>query len=339
MRSIVLIVLGLSLVYSSLGVAGSAPVTEPRTLINTIPLSGYSGAFDHFAFDPRNRRFLLAAEDHGTVDVFDLASATHLRTVRGFDKPHAIVVPPGATTILVTDSGASKSRLLDATSYRTVKQLPLEIGANCALFDADRKLVYVTTGGDRVHRQLSTLIAVEPDTGAVVKSVPLPSIHLQPLALDASTGRLFVNLADKDLVAVVDRDSFRVLALWPIGAAKRNSPIAFDRIHHRLFVVGESGAMVVMNSDSGEITATVSVPADADDMDLDEGEHRLYIPGGDGFLGVYDTTDPDRVTETARIATRKEARTGMFVASEHKYLLAASAGDGLPAGVLIFDTH
>jgi hypothetical protein len=67
--------------------------------------------------------------------------------------------------------------------------------------------------------------------------------------------------------------------------------------------------------------------------------HRLYIPGGDGFLGVYDTTDPDHVAEVARIATRKEARTGMLIPSEHKYLLAASEVDGNAAAVMIFEVQ
>jgi DNA-binding beta-propeller fold protein YncE len=333
-----MIILGLSL--GVLGqAASSAAQTPPLTLIKTIPLAGYTGGFDHFAFDAARRRFLLAAEDHGTVDVFDLRTGSHLQTLPGFDKPHNIVVRPGATTILVADSGPSKSQLLDAVTYKEIKSLPLEIGANCTLYDAQRKRLYVTTGGDRVKRQRSTLIAVDPDTGVVLKSVTLPGIHLQPLALDPATNRLFVNLADKGMVAVVDRDSFRLLAQWPTGAAKDNSAIAFDGAKHRLFVVGEPGALAVLNSDTGRITNTVSIPSDADDLAFDKTTHRLYVPGGDGFLGIYDATDPDHVKEVARTATRRDARTGMLIPSEHKYLLAASAVDGKAAAVMVFDVH
>jgi DNA-binding beta-propeller fold protein YncE len=331
--------LGLWLGVLGLSVPSAAQTQPPLTLTKTIPLEGYSGAFDHFAYDPDRHRFFLAAEDHGTVDVFDLLTGSHLQTLPGFDKPHNIVVQPGAPTILVVDSGPSKSQLLDAVTYRTLKSLPLEIGANATLYDAQRARLYITTGGDRVQSERSTLIAVDPDTGDVLKSVALPSIHLQPLALDTAANRIFVNLADKDTVAVVDRDSFRLLDQWPTGAAKRNSAIAFDGVNHRLFVVGEPGAMAVLNSDTGKITNTVSIPADADDLAFDEVAHRLYIPGGDGFLGVYDTTDPEQVKEVARIATRKEARTGMLIPSEHKYLLAASEIDGNAAAVMMFDVR
>src|SRR5271168_2172698 len=53
---------------------------------------------------------------------------------------------------------------------------------------------------------------------------PLPSMHLQPLALDAATSRLFVNLADKNMIAVVDSDSFPRARVpdswdWPVGVS------------------------------------------------------------------------------------------------------------------------
>jgi DNA-binding beta-propeller fold protein YncE len=188
-----------------------------------------------------------------------------------------------------------------------------------------------------VHRTVSSLIEVNQDSGKVLRSLHLPSIHLQPLALDTATNRLFVNLADRNTIAVVDRNSFRILAQWPVGAAKRNSAIAFDSASHRLFVVGEPGAMVVMNSDTGKVTDTIAVPADADDLTFDEKSHRLYVPGGDGFLGVYDSSNPDRVREVARIATPKGARTGLLMPSARKYLLAASQTSRMSAAVLIFD--
>lgn len=329
---------GLVLLFLGCAVTGRA-ADSPLVLSKTIPLPGYHGGFDHFAYEPSVGRFFLAAEDHGTVDVFDLKSATHLQALPGFQNPHNIVIRPGASTMLAVDSGALRSQLIDATTYRKIKNLPLEIGANATLYDSQANRIYVTTGGDRVNSKVSTLIAVDPDTGQVVKSVALPSIHLQPLTMDATTNRLFVNLADKNAVAVIDRGNFRLLAQWPTGAATRNSAIAFDDDKHRIYIMGRRGALIVMNSDTGKITDTISVPADADDLAFDESVHRLYVPGGDGFLGVYDVLDPDHAREIARIITRKDARTGLLLSREHKYLLAASETGEKPAAVLIYDVH
>ena len=46
----------------------------PLRLRQTVDLPGYTGDFDHFAADRQRGRLLLAAEDHGTLEVFDLST-------------------------------------------------------------------------------------------------------------------------------------------------------------------------------------------------------------------------------------------------------------------------
>src|SRR5215469_17654825 len=65
-------------------------------LIKSVDLPGYSGDFDHFAVDYDRNRLLLAAEDHGTVEIFDLNTSDHLRSVGGFGNPHSILARRGA---------------------------------------------------------------------------------------------------------------------------------------------------------------------------------------------------------------------------------------------------
>jgi hypothetical protein len=69
-----------------LGTAGKAEQRSSVQLIKSVDLPGYSGDFDHFAADYDHNRLLLAAEGHGTLEVFDLKTSDHLRTVAGFGK-------------------------------------------------------------------------------------------------------------------------------------------------------------------------------------------------------------------------------------------------------------
>lgn len=323
-----------------LAFSAQAPAQPPvvLTLANSIPLAGVSGSFDHFAFDRKSGRFFLAAEDHGTVEVFALDSGKHLATIGGFKNPHSILILPGAPNILVTDSGASRSQLIDTSTLKRVRYLRLALGANCLIYDAQKKRAYVTAGGDRVGMHTSTLIAVDPKSGGVLQFVKVDALHLQPMALDTAKNRLFVNLADQNAVGIFDRGSLRLLAKWKIESAKRNSPIAFDAEHHRLFVVcDDPGVLVVFNTDTGKITDSVPVPADADDMDFDPASRRLFIPG-ERSLVVFDASNPDHVKKIAQVQTGTGAHTGLLLAREHKYLLAVPRQvKGEPAHVLIFN--
>src|SRR5256885_15335618 len=74
-------------------------------LLKSVDLPKYSGDFDHFAADVSGNRLFLAAEDHGTLEVFDLNTTKWLKTIKGFEVPHSILYLPGSHRLFVTDGG------------------------------------------------------------------------------------------------------------------------------------------------------------------------------------------------------------------------------------------
>lgn len=316
--------------------AASAPSLR---LIKTVILPGYHGDFDHFAVDRTRGRILLAAEDHGTLEVFSLKTGDHLRTVKGaIDTPHSILVQPGFSTIFLTDSGNSMSKILNADTYAEVKSVPLTIGADSSGYDTAAKVLYVVTGGKDVDMKTATLAAVDPTTGALRGSVTFQDNHVEAMALEKDGPRLFINLAQTNKIAVVDRRTMKVVAVWPVPPAKMNAMAALDEAQHRLYVVcREPGMVVVMNSDTGTVVSTRPAPSLADDEFYDAAAHRLYVPGGDGHLAIYDTSSPDHVKQLARIPTAPGAKTGLLLSSRRELVLAASPGDSTnPAKVLFY---
>src|SRR6202040_4259010 len=116
-------------------------------LINSVDLPGYTGDFDHFAADYDHNRLLLAAEDHGTVEVFDLNTSAHLRTVNGFGNPHSILARKGVPTLFITDSEKQMSTIRNADTLAKTKTVTLTPGADTAKYDASSNTLYVVTGG------------------------------------------------------------------------------------------------------------------------------------------------------------------------------------------------
>lgn len=71
----------------------------PLRLIRSIPMPGFEGCdFDHFDYDLKGNRLFLAAEDHNTVEVFNLRSGKPLHSIKGFNHPHGIVFLPIRTS-------------------------------------------------------------------------------------------------------------------------------------------------------------------------------------------------------------------------------------------------
>ena len=305
-----------------------AQETSSVKLIYSVDLPGYSGDFDHFAVDYDRNRLLLAAEDHGTLEVFDLKTSAHLRTVDGFGNPHSILVRKGSPTVLITDSEKEGATLRDAETYNKQKSVALTPGSDTSKYDAAANVLYVVTGGKDVNMKTANLEALNPDTGASVGKITFQDNHVEAMAFADGDPRLFINLTQTNKIAVVDRKTMRLLATWPVPSARQNAMVAFDLAQHRLYVVcRDPGMVVAMNSDSGAVIDTQPAPLRSDEVQYDTETHRLYVPGGEGYMGVYDTSDSDHLKLLERVTTAPGAKTGLLVPPLHRLFLAVSPGE------------
>jgi DNA-binding beta-propeller fold protein YncE len=315
----------LSLMTLSSLLAQEAPSVK---LIHSVDLPGYSGDFDHFAVDYDRNRLLLAAEDHGTLEVFDLKTSAHLRSVDGFGNPHSILVRKGSPTVLITDSEKQGATLRDAESYDKKQSLALTAGSDTSKYDAAANVLYVVTGGKDVDMKTANLEALNPDTGAKLGSITFQDNHVEAMAFVEDDPRLFINLTQTNKIAVVDRKTLKLTTTWPVTPAKQNAMVAFDRAQHRLYVVcRDPGMVVVMNSDTGAVIDTQPAPLRSDEVQYDSDKHRLYVPGGEGYMGIYDTSDADHLKLLEKVNTAPGAKTGLLVPQMHRLFLAVSPGE------------
>jgi hypothetical protein len=65
----------------------TAQEKPPLKLITTTPMPGFTGDFDHFGLDLKGNRLFLAAEEHKTVEVFDLRTGARTHSIEGFAHP------------------------------------------------------------------------------------------------------------------------------------------------------------------------------------------------------------------------------------------------------------
>ncbi len=308
--------------------ASFAQETSSVKLIHSVNLPGYTGDFDHFAVDYDRSRLLLAAEDHGTLEVFDLKTSAHLRTVPGFGNPHSILVRKGSPTVLITDSEKQGATLRDAVTYAKKSAVGLAAGSDTSKYDAASNTLYVVTGGKDVDLKTANLEAVNPDTGAIIGKVTFDDNHVEAMAFVDGDPRLFINLTQTNQLAVLDRATLKVLNTWPVPPAKQNAMVAFDPAQHRLYVVcRDPGMVVVMNSDTGAVVGTQPAPLRSDEVQYDAEAKRLYVPGGEGYMSIYDTSDADHLKLIEKVTTAPGAKTGLLIPSIHRLFLAVSPGE------------
>ena len=323
---------------------------EPHLrLIQTISLPGFEGGdFDHLNYDLKDNRLYLAAEDHKTVEVFNLSTGKPVHSITGFLAPHAILCPPNSTGIIVTDEDRDKEgwiKFVDKESYKVTKTITLPVGADVAAFDPVTNYAYIRGRSPKGAKTIQVAIV---DTKAFkhISDIFFPGDRLEGMAVErAGKRRLFVGLTGTREVGVADLSSRDVIARWPVPGAMPNTivqAVALDEANHRLFVVCRKPPKVfVFNTETGEVVATLPAPEIMDDLSFDATRRRIYVPGGPS-VRVFQEVDPDHYEHIADVPTGnegQEGKTARFVPELGRYYVALSgaAKPEAKVGIKVFE--
>jgi len=118
-----------------------------------------------------------------------------------------------------------------------------------------------------------------------------------------------------------------------------NTPLKFDEANHRIFVAGRKPpSMVVLDSDSGKIVATLPTAEMTDDMAFDPAGKRIYVACNE-FTVVYSEKDADHYEELAKIPTGFRAKTAILVPELKRFYVAAPRHGKDPASVKVYEVQ
>lgn len=317
---------------------GGPSAPTPLKLTGSVDLPGYTGDFDHFAIDTKDGRMFLAGEESAELEVFDLKDGKIIQRIKGFGVPHSVHYSPATNELLVID-GEKPSPVLDAATLKVKRTYSLPKGADSVGFDHSTKHLWIVTGGKDVPQKDSNLIELDPTTGKTVKSVHFDADHVEAMAIDQEGPDLFINVTDKNYLAVVDKTSGKVVKQIPIKEAQQNAPIAIDEANRRLFVVTRKpGKLLVLNADTGQTIASFVAPERTDEVVWDADNRRVYVAGGQGYISVVQQDGPDRYREVAKVQSLPGAKTAIIDRAGKRLWVAASPGETKAmAKVLRFD--
>lgn len=318
--------------------AGADAARPALTLAGATDLPGYTGDFDHFAIDAHDNRVFLAGEESAELEAFDRDTGKLLSRTKGFGVPHSVFYMPAANELMVID-GEKPSPVFDAATLKIKRAVALPKGADSVGFDGGTGHLWVVTGGKDVPQKDSDLVEIDPLTGKILKSVHFDADHVEAMAVEQHGPRLFINVTDKNYLAVVDKASGKITARWPIREAEQNAPIAYDEANHRLFVVTRKpGKLLVLNADTGKTIASFPAPERTDEVVWDAANRRVYVAGGQGYTAVVEQDGPDKYRSLPSVQTLPGAKTAIVDADKRRLWIAASPGETKAvAKVLRFD--
>ncbi len=287
----------------------------PLTPVKKIPLPKVSGRIDHFTFDSKNNRLLVAALGNDTLEIIDVEKGAVVHEIGGFSHPQGVGFDPDSGRYIVANASDGVCRLFDADTLVETGRVDLQDDADNIRYDRAAKLLWVGYGD-------GGLAAIDPASGHEVADIKFAG-HPESFQLETKGSRIFINVPDEQEILVADRQKKTVVARWPCEEAEANFPMALDEEHHRLFVGCRHPAkLVVINTDNGTAVADVDIVGDTDDVYFNAARHCIYASGGEGFITVISQKSPDAYVVVDKIPTASGARTSFFDTDKGLFFLA-----------------
>jgi DNA-binding beta-propeller fold protein YncE len=289
-----------------------------------IPLGSVRGRIDHMAIDLDRHRLFVAELGNDSVGVVDLDARKVVHQLGGLKEPQGVGYLPSSDTLFVANGGDGSVRLFQGPDYAANGRIDLGDDADNIRVNQASNCVIVGYG--------SGALGVI-DAGKRIADIRLTA-HPESFQLDPGSNRIYVNVPNRRAIAVIDPESGKQTANWPMTIAGANFPLALDEEARRVLGMFRNPAKLgVFAMEDGGQVAAMDACGDADDLFVDAKRHRIYVSCGEGVIDVIDAQTYRRL---ARIPTVAGARTSFFAPEIDRFMLAVRATAREPAAIWLF---
>jgi DNA-binding beta-propeller fold protein YncE len=292
----------------------SSRADGPYRFLKEIPVGG-EGGWDYLSVDEAARR--LYVTHASKVVVIDLDKEQVVGEVTNTPGVHGFAIAPDLQRGFSSNGQESKSSVVDVKTLQTLFKVDTGNNPDAILYDPGQQEVYTFNG----RGQSATVFGAKD--GKVVTTIALPG-RPEFAAADPKAGRVYDNIEDKSEVVAIDTKTHKIAATWPIAPGEEASGMAIDTGHHRLFLGCHNKLMVMMDSDSGKVLATVPIGDRVDANAFDPGTQFAFSSNGDGTVTIAHEDAADKLTVVQTLTTERGARTMALDPTTHKIYLASA---------------
>lgn len=294
-----------------------APLARDWAVTKTLHIGG-DGAWDYLTVDPKTHRLYVPRSTHTMV--IDSQYGKTIADIPGQNRAHGVAIVPAIGRGFISDGGGTGAIVVfDLNTNEVLGTIAARPDADGIIFDPASRRVLVVSGDEGVLMSLQP--DVDPKNGKIDRTVDLGGAP-EFLVADGR-GKAYINLMNKNLVAVVDTKAMKVIARWPVAPGGAPVGMSMDTTHRRLFIgCRNPQKLIVMNADNGKILADLPIGAGVDATKTDGAE--AFASCRDGTLSVAGETSPGTFAIVQTVKTALGARTMGIDPTTHAIYLPTS---------------
>ena len=284
--------------------------------------AGGEGGYDYIFADVKERRlYIPRGGQTGRLMVFNLDTLESVGTIPN-------VSAGGATVDPKSNHGFSTTKpitMWDPQTLKVIKTIEVDGRPDGILTDPYNARVWVLS-----HQPPHATI-IDAESGSVVKTLDLGGAPEQ--AVSNGEGTIYVNIADKANIAVVDAKNLTVTAHYDMSSkGTGGSGLAFDAKNHILFAYYRqpSPVVVIVNSDNGNIITTLPTGTGVDTVAFNPATMEAISAENGGTMTFIKENSPTDFSVEQTLQTMVGAKT-LALDTKTNHLLTMAAEFGPPA--------
>ena len=300
--------------FAVTGLAQQTPAEGPYRMQKATKVGG-EGGFDYVYADADGRKLYVARSGPmARVSAFNLDTLEPAGEI-------PMTNARGAATDTQSHHGFASSSpvaMWDTKTMALIKTIPVEGRPDGILADPFNHRVYIFS-----HSAPNATVLDAKD-GTVLGTIDLGGAPEQ--AATDGKGHLYVDIEDKDSVAVVDAKTMKVTTQYSLnGKGGGNAGLALDAKNHILFVACRTPqVMVMLDANDGKYLADLPIGRGCDGAVFNPKTMECYSSQGDGTLTVIKENSPTSFVVEQTVKTMPGAKTLTLDSKTGKVLLIAA---------------
>jgi DNA-binding beta-propeller fold protein YncE len=316
---------GIAAAMFAIGTAALLAQAGPYKVIKTAKVGG-AGTFDYVYADAVGRKLYIPRTGPGArITVFDLDTLAPAGEIPDTSARGAAVDPKSGHGFV----SSKPVVMFDTKTLAVIKKIDVQGQPDGIMFDAFNGHVHIFS-----HSAPNDTVINAAD-GTVVTTIDLGGAPEQ--AQGDGAGHLYVDLEDKDAIAVVDTKTNKVTATYDL-TSQGGAPagLGLDSKNHILFAAcaegGKSGStphMVILTTE-GKILAGLPIGASTDGGGFNPNTMEAFSSNRDGTLTVIKENSPTSFVVEQNVPTKTGAKT-MTIDTKTNQILLITADYAAPA--------
>jgi hypothetical protein len=282
-----------------------------------------AGSWDYIAVGPGNNRLYVS---HGTqVNILDETTGDSIGVIPNTIGVHGIAFDKRKNKGFTSNGKLNTVTVFDLTSNAVLKQVATGEGPDAIFFDDFSRTIITCNGHGK------SLSIIDPVKDTVITTIPLEG--KPETAVSDNTDKIYVNIEDKNEIAMISTITFTVEAYWPLYPAEGPAGLAIDLKNHLLFSgCSDSRLLMVINMFNGEIVDSLPIGNHCDGVTFDSKTNNIFASNGDGTLTVIHEKSASSFEVVENVSTKKGAKTAAVDEKSHLiYLPTADFEKVLPS--------